>query len=148
MACVQPRLCLQELGLQKTQLHCAVLTADSVSWFQLVNATTARKAIPSIIEDPAGKQAAAQDVLVQQDSKWLNAAFTKVFCGVVTQLQVYGPNVSQSHRPSTSPPDQLFTAAISKAVQTVADELCGASTVLLASTADTGAPPAAIVFQA
>ena len=140
---------MQELGQQKTQLYCAVLTADSVSWFQLVNATTARKAVPSVVEGPAGKQSAAQDILVQHDSKRLNAAFTKVFCSVVTQLHIYGAksDVPQSHGHPTSPPDRLFTAAISNAFKAVVDELCGSSIVLLASTADTGVLPATTVPQ-
>ncbi|KAL3141912.1 hypothetical protein ABBQ32_004569 [Trebouxia sp. C0010 RCD-2024] len=109
--------------------------ADSVSWFQLLNATTADRVSPSVIEDSSSKQSTAQNVLAQHDSEWLNTAFTKVFCSVAAQLHVYGADsdANRSSRQKLLPPDQLYTPAITTAITAVKDGLCGASTVLLAT---------------
>ncbi|KAL3153417.1 hypothetical protein ABBQ38_011753 [Trebouxia sp. C0009 RCD-2024] len=113
----------------------AVLQTDNVSWFQLLNATTADRVIPSVIEDSSSKQSTAQNVLAQHDSDWLNTAFTKVFCSMSAQLHVYGAD-SAANRSSSQklfPPDQLYNPAITTAIKAVKDGLCGASTVLLAT---------------
>ena len=130
--------------MHKGQLHCAVLTADSVSWFQLLNATTAKQAIPSIIEDSSGRQCTAQNVLAQHDSAWLNNTFTKFFVSVAAQLHVYGADsgLNQSSGVTQSAPDQLFKPAITNAVEAVKDGLCSATTVLLASPPGKGIDPA------
>lgn len=116
------------------------MITDSVSWFQLVNATTAKSITPSTNPNASDPPALAQDLLTQHDSKWLNNAFTKILCSVATQLHVYGAasDPSQLHGQTHPAPDKLFEAAIANAVQAVADDLCGTSTVLLISSADKG----------
>ena len=85
----------------------------------------------------------AQNALTQQDSKWLNKFFIKVFCATTAQLHVYGADltVNQSPGPTQLVPDQLYKAAITYAVAAVKDSLCGASTVLLASQSGQGNTP-------
>lgn len=140
----QLRPYLQKCGVQNSQLYCAVLQPDSVSWFQLLNATTADRVSPSVIEDSSSKQSTAQNVLAQHDSEWLNTAFTKVFCSVAAQLHVYGADsdANRSSRQKLLPPDQLYTPAITTAITAVKDGLCGASTVLLATPPGKGMDPA------
>lgn len=123
-----------------SQLHCAVLQSDSVSWFQLVDATTVNQIVPSVFPDSSNKQSSAQNVLPQHDSEWLNTAFTKVFCSVAAQLHVYGADsgVDRSSGKKQSPLDKLYKPAIATAIQAVKDCLCGASTLLQATPAGKG----------
>lgn len=133
-------LCLQSSNVGNSQLYCAVLTADSVSWFQLLNATTVKPVTASTIEENSGKQSTAQNALTQQDSMWLSSAFTKVFCSMAVHLHVYGAEsaVDQSSGRTQPAPDQLYKLAITNAVAAVKDGLCGATTVLLASPSGQG----------
>ena len=131
------RLYLQKSHDHSNQLHCAVLTADSVSWFQLLNSTTVKPLIPSIIDGSSGKQCTAHNALTQQDSKWLDTALTKVFCTITAHLHVYGADSAVNQSPGPTQPE-LFKPAITSALAAVKDSLCGASAVLLASPSGQG----------
>ena len=134
------RLCLQSSDVNNRQLYCAVLTADSVSWFQLLNATTLQPITASIIEESSGKQSTAQNALTQQDSAWLSSAFTKTFCSMAAHLHVYGADPAVDQSPGRTPPapDQLYKLAITNAIMAVKDSLYSASTLLLASPSGQG----------
>ncbi|DBA76348.1 TPA: hypothetical protein ACH3X1_010059 [Trebouxia sp. C0004] len=127
-------------GVGKNQLICAILTADSVSWFQLHNATSAKPVEPQIIGSRDIGDAAAQSDLLNLDSKYLEMTFTKLYCEPTVKLHVYGVTPSTPGEARTdSGPSQPFKAAIADAIQTAADDLCSSSTVLLA-TATSGEP--------
>ena len=85
-------------------------------------------------------QSTAQNALTQQDSKWLDSSFTKVFCIITAQLHVYGagPALDQSGGPTPPVPDQLYKPAITNAIAAVKHSLCGPSAVLLASQSGQG----------
>ena len=116
-----------------------------MSWFQLVNATTARQITPSTVD---GEQSAAADALIQHDNKWLNNAFTKVVCNVAARLHIYGAasSVTQPHGPAQSSAQKVLKAAISNAITAVTDELCGDTVVLLATPSDKGALSACMTY--
>ncbi len=120
-------------------LVCAVLTADSVSWFQLHNATKAKPIEAEVVRDAEAGNAAAQNALSELDSDYLNSRFTKVYCETCVKLHVYGVRSgAQSEPQSGSMPSQPLKTAIADATKTVTDDLCGPSTVLLASTSTAG----------
>ena len=127
---------LQKHGGQHSQIYGAVLTADTASWFQLINATTAKPCAPSTIGNTCSKVTGAQDAPVQHDSRWLSNNYTKVFCSVTVHLHVYGAKSSSAQ--SVSAANQLFTQANNNSNQAAKDDLCGDTAVLIASTPDAG----------
>ncbi|DBA78226.1 TPA: hypothetical protein ACH3X2_008184 [Trebouxia sp. C0005] len=127
-------------GLGKNQLLCAILTADSVSWFQLHNATSAKPVEAQVLANGDIGNTAAHSSLLELDSKYLEATFTKLYFESTVKLHVYGVRPSapaEAH--IDSGPSQPFKAAIADAIHTAADDLCSSSTVLLAK-APSGEP--------
>ena len=125
---------MQRHNLAKSQPICAILTADRVSWFQLHNATSAKPVIPQIISDTATGDVAPQNTLLEQDTRWVDTTLTKIYCEVTVKLHVYGLRADASSETQTDAmPSQPLKAAIADAVQTVTNDLCGSSSVLLAS---------------
>ena len=128
---------VQRSGATPSELYCAVLTSDSVSWFHLRNATSAKQTEPEVINTEAGN-AAAQNALSEHDSNWLNSSFTKVHCEIPVQLHVYGVRRDSQ---TDSVPSQPMKVAIADAMKPVTDSLCGSATAMLASTSSEGSDP-------
>jgi len=138
-------VCIQRSAVGKNQLFCAILTADSVSWFQLHNATSAKPVESLVICN--GGDAAAHNDLLDLDSKYLDTTFTKLYLESTVKLRVYGARLSTPGEAQTDfGPSQPFKAAIADAIHTAADDLCSSSTVLLAK-APSGGTDYAIVAQ-
>lgn len=138
---------MQRSGLGKNQLLCAILTADSVSWFQLHNATSAKPVEAQVLANGDIGNTAAHSSLLELDSKYLEATFTKLYFESTVKLHVYGVRPSapaEAH--IDSGPSQPFKAAIADAIHTAADDLCSSSTVLLAK-APSGGTDHAVVTQ-
>jgi hypothetical protein len=135
---------MQISGVGKNQLLCAILTVDSVSWFQLHNATSAKPVEAQVV---AIRDAAAYNDLLNLDSKYLEMTFTKLYWESTVKLHVYGVRPSTPGQAQTdSGPSQPFKAAIADAIHTAADDLCSSATVLLA-TAPSGGIDHAIIAQ-
>ena len=130
---------MQRSGVGKNQLLCAILTADSVSWFQLHNATSAKPVEAQVIGNGSIGDAAAHSDLLNLDSKYLELIFTKLYWECTIKLHVYGVRPSTPGEAQTdSGPSQPFKAAIADAIHTAADDLCSSSTVLLAKAPSSG----------
>lgn len=125
---------MQRHNLAKSQPICAILTADRVSWFQLHNATSAKPVTPKTIGDTATGNVDPQITLLEQDTRWVDTTLTKIYCEVTAKLHVYGLRADAASETRTDAmPSQPLKAAITDAVQTVTNDLCGSSSVLLAS---------------
>ncbi|DBB11189.1 TPA: hypothetical protein ACH3X3_006641 [Trebouxia sp. C0006] len=120
-------------GVGKSQLLCAILTADSVSWFQLHSATSAKPVEAQVIATEDIGDAAAHNDLLNLDSKYWETTYTKLYWESTVRLHVYGIRPGTPGQAQTdSGPSQPFKAAIADAIHTAAHDLCSSSTVLLA----------------
>ncbi len=131
----------------KKQLLCAILTADTVSWFQLHSATSAKPVEAQVVANGDIRDAPAYNDLLNLDSKYLETAYTKLYWECTVKLHVYGVRPSTPAQAQTdSGPSQPFKAAIADAIHTAADDLCSLSTVLLAKS-PSGGNDLAIIAQ-
>lgn len=147
MSKCQVHFWMQRSGVGKNQPLCAILTADSVSWFQLHNATSAKPVEAQVIATEDIGDTAAHNDLLNLDSKYLETAFTKLYWESTVKLHVYGVRPSTPSEAQTdSGPSQPFKAAIADAIHTAADDLCSSSTVLLAK-APSGGTDHAVMAQ-
>lgn len=125
---------MQRHNLAKSQPICAILTTDRVSWFQLHNATSAKPVTPKTIGDKATGDVASQNALLELDTRWIDTTLTKIYCEVTVKLHVYGLRAgASSETQADAMPSQPLKAAITDAVETVTNDMCGSSSVLLAS---------------
>lgn len=132
-------ICMQKASLPQSQLFCAVLTADSVSWFKLQNATSVKPITTKSIA-PSEGESSSQNVLTRNDSKWLNAHFTSLHFQMPVQLHIYGARPTSSADPTSGTAQgQSLPKAIAKAANAVTEDLCSPSAALIASTSSTGA---------
>ena len=138
---------MQRSGVGKNQLLCAILTADSVSWFQLHSATSAKPVEAQVIATEDIGNAAAHNDLLNLDSKYWGTTYTKLYWESTARLHVYGIRPGTPGQAQTdSGPSQPFKAAIADAIHTAAHDLCSSSTMLLAK-APSGGTDYAIIAQ-
>ena len=125
--------------MAQSQLFCAVLTADSVSWFQLSSATSAKPISPEQIPTPDGQISLGQNELIKQDNDWLKAHFTTFYCEVPVNLHVYGVRPASTNDAQRGPVRlQPLEKAIAQAFHAVTEDLCGSSAVVVASASSSG----------
>ena len=129
---------MQRASLAQSQLFCAVLTADSVSWFQLLSATSV-KPITTISVAQSQGDASSQNALSHSDTDWLHGHFTSLYCQMPVQLHIYGArHVSSADAQTDTSKGQTLAKAVAKAVDVVTEDLCSPSAVLVAKSSSTG----------
>ena len=130
---------MQRNSLAQRQLFCAVLTADSVSWFQLSSATSAKPITPEYTPTPGAQASLGQNELMKHDNDWLKAHFTRFYCEVQVHLHVYGVRPAKKTDAQRGPVcSQPLETAITQAFDAVTEDLCGPSAVVVASASSTG----------